>query len=108
MDRQTDLANYDHCCPLLVNGACIAYAVRPVVCRTHFVRSPPLSCWAVNNPEFAEEPPLVLTSVVTATSPFTMAIRHHIENASLDFSRSIMLLPHWLAIEMGWDFAISL
>jgi len=50
----------------------------------------------------------VLTSVVTATSPFSMAIRDHIENAGLDFSRSIMLLPHWLAIQMGWDFAISL
>jgi hypothetical protein len=37
-----------------------------------------------------------------------MAIRDHIENAGLDFSRSIMLLPHWLALKMDWDFAISL
>lgn len=108
IDEQTDLSNYDHCCPLLVNGACSAYPVRPVVCRTHFVCSHPLSCCAANDPESTEDAPGVLTSVVTATSPFSMAIRDHIENAGLDFSRSIMLLPHWLAIEMGWDFAMSL
>ena len=108
IDERTDLSNYDHCCPLLVDGACSAYPVRPLVCRTHFVRSHPLSCCAINDPESTEDAPIVLTSVGTATSPFSMAIRDHIENAGLDFSRSIMLLPHWLAIEMGWDFAISL
>jgi len=108
IDELTDLSNYDHCCPLLVNGACIAYPVRPVVCRTHFVCSHPLFCRAVNDPKSTEDAPVALTSVVTATSPFSRAIRDHIENAGLDFSRSIMLLPHWLAIEMGWDFAISL
>jgi len=108
INEQTDLSTYDHCCPLLVNGACIAYPVRPVVCRTHFVCSHPLFCLAASDPESTEDAPVVLTSIVTATSPFSMAIRDHIENAGLDFSRSLMLLPHWLAIEMGWDFAISL
>ena len=107
VDGQTDLSNYDHYCPLLVNSACSVYPVRPVVCRTHFVCSHLLSCRAVHDPESTEDAPVVLTSVVTTTSPFSMAIRDHIENAGLDFSRSIMLLPHWLAIEMGWDFAIS-
>lgn len=104
--EQSDLSNYDPCCPLLVNGACSAYGLRPVVCRTHFVCSPPLSCRAANDPESTEDPPVVLTSVVTAISPLTLAIRNHIEKAGLDFSRSRMLLPHGLAIEMGWDFAI--
>ncbi|MDY6987846.1 MAG: hypothetical protein SWQ30_07285 [Thermodesulfobacteriota bacterium] len=107
MDEQTDLANYDHCCPLLVNGRCSAYPARPVVCRTHFVCSDPLLCCATNDPESTEDPPVVLTSVATATSVFSRAIRDHIEKAGLDFSRSIMLLPQWLAIEMGWDFAVS-
>jgi len=102
-----DLSDYEHCCPLLVNGACSAYPVRPVVCRTHFVSSHPRYCSAANDPESTEDPPAVLTSVVAAASPFSVAIRDHIENAGLDFSRSIMLLPHWLAAEMGWDFAIS-
>jgi hypothetical protein len=108
IDEGTDLTNYEHCCPLLVNGACSAYPVRPVACRTHFVCSHPLYCCAANDPESTEDAPVVLMSVVTAASPFSMAIRDHIENAGLDFSRSIMLLPHWLAIEMNWDFAISL
>ena len=108
VDKQTDLSNYDHYCPLLVDGECSVYPVRPVVCRTHFVCSHLLSCRAAHDPESTEDAPVVLTSVLMATSPFSMAIRDHIENAGLDFSRSIMPLPHWLAIEMGWDFAMSL
>jgi Fe-S-cluster containining protein len=106
-DHSSDMLNYEHCCPLLVNGACSAYPVRPLVCRTHFVCSDPLFCRAANDPESSEDVPVVLKSVVTATTSFSQAIRRHIENAGMDFSRSIMLLPHWLAIEMDWDFAIS-
>jgi Fe-S-cluster containining protein len=104
---QTDPPHYDPCCPLLVNGACSAYDVRPVVCRTHFVSSHPLSCHAANDPESAEESPLVIELVVTVTNPFSMAVKDHIEKAGLDYSRSMTLLPQGLAIEMGWDFAVS-
>lgn len=106
--HKTDLSDYDHCCPLLENGKCAAYPVRPVVCRTHFVCSDPRSCQKVADSKAVKKRAVVLTSVLTATSPFSTAIKDHIENAGLDFSRSIMLLPHWLAIEMGWEFAISL
>lgn len=106
--EQTDLSNYDHCCPMLVNGICSVYPVRPVVCRTHFVSSHPRFCCAVNDPESTEDAPLVLKSVVTAANPFVMAIREQIENSGLDCSRSNMLFPQWLAIEMGWEFAISI
>jgi hypothetical protein len=105
--EKTDLSNYDPCCPLLVNSACIAYPVRPVVCRTHLVSSHPRLCCAVHDPKSKEKAPVVLKSIMTATSLFSKAIRDHIENAGVDFSRSIMLLPQWLAIEMSWDFAIS-
>ncbi|MFH1983761.1 MAG: hypothetical protein ABIL58_18120 [Pseudomonadota bacterium] len=104
---QTDLSRYDHSCPLLVDGTCSAYPVRPVVCRTHFVRSPQRSCSEANNPESTEDAPVVLTSVVAAARPFSLEIRAHIENEGRDFSRSFMLLPQWLAIEMDWDFAIA-
>ena len=107
IDEQADFSNYDPCCPLLVDGVCIAYPVRPVVCRTHFVRSHPLSCLAANDPESTEAAPVSLTSIVRAASPFSKVMRDHIEDAGLDFSRSRLLLPHWLAIEMGWEFAIS-
>jgi hypothetical protein len=108
VDERTDLSNYDRCCPLLVNGACMAYPVRPIVCRSHFVSSHPRLCRAVHEPESREDAPVVLTSIKTATSPFSKALKDHIEKAGVDFSRSTMLLPQWLAIEMNWDFAISL
>ena len=107
IDEQADISNYDPCCPLLVNDTCIVYPVRPLICRTHFVRSHHLSCCAANDPESTEDAPVVLTSILTATSTFSMTIKDIIEKTGMDFSRSIMLLPHWLAIEMNWDFAIS-
>ncbi len=107
-DERTDLSDYDHYCPLLVDGACSVYPARPAVCRTHFVSSPSWYCRAANDPESTEDPPVVLASLLTATSTFSTAIRDHIENAGWDYSRATVLLPHGLAIEMGWDFAISI
>jgi len=51
---------------------------------------------------------VALASVKAATNPFSVRIRDRIENAGFNFYGSIMLLPHWLAIEMNWDFAITL
>lgn len=107
--KRIDFLGYEHGCPLLSNGACSVYPVRPVVCRAHFVSSDPLSCLAINDPKSEEAAPSVLMSVAAASSAFSRTMRDHIEKITgLDFSRSQMLLPHWLAIEMGWDFAISL
>lgn len=103
VEGPTDFSNYDHSCPLLVDGACMAYPVRPVVCRTHFVRSHPSSCCAAVDPKSTEDAPLALMSVVTASRLFNRVMKDHIEGAGLDFSRSILLLPHWLALEMGWE-----
>lgn len=102
-DKGTDLADYIHRCPLLVDGACSAYPVRPVVCRTHLVRSHPRLCRTAHDPEPARDRPVVLKSVVAVAAPFSALIKDHIETSGLDFSRSIMLLPHWLAAEMHWD-----
>lgn len=107
IDEQADLSAYEHCCPLVVNGVCSVYPVRPVVCRAHFVSSHPRCCGAVNDPGSREDAPAVLKSVVAAAGPFSMVMRDHIEDAGMGFTRSHMLLPQWLAIKMGWDFAIS-
>ena len=96
-----------HPCPMLVKGACSVYPVRPVICRTHFVCSDPTACCPSSDPESIAEIPVVLMSIITATSPFSMRIRQRIETEGLDFCQSVMLLPHWLAIEMGWDFVLS-
>jgi Fe-S-cluster containining protein len=108
LQKQTDLSAYDHCCPLLIDGACSAYLARPFVCRTHFVSSHPWYCLAANDPESTEDAPVALTSILTETNRFSTAIRDHVEQSGVDFCRSIMLLPHWLAIQMGWDFAFPL
>jgi hypothetical protein len=105
---QTNLSDYTPCCPLLVNDECIAYPVRPLVCRTHLVHSQPSLCEAAIDPKATADIPVVLAAIVNAARPFSLAMKDHIESTGLDFSRSIMLLPHWLALEMGWDFAIPL
>ncbi|MDP6777720.1 MAG: hypothetical protein QGI83_13260 [Candidatus Latescibacteria bacterium] len=107
VDEQSGVCEYEHTCPMLVNGNCSVYPVRPFVCRTHYVCTPPLACATMNDPASAEDAPVVLRSIVTAASPLLMEMRDHIESEGLDDSRSTMLLPHWLAIKMGWDFAIS-
>jgi hypothetical protein len=101
--RGPELSGYDPCCPLLVDRACSAYPVRPVICRTHFVSSDPAACRPAHDLRPAAIAPVVLTSIIRAAGPFSKPLRADIENAGLDFSRSIMLLPHWLALEMGWD-----
>ena len=45
-EKQVDLSEYEDGCPLLVNGACNVYPVRPMVCRSHFISDSPLSCQA--------------------------------------------------------------
>ncbi len=94
-------------CPLLVDGSCSAYSMRPITCRTHFVCSSPSSCCFSNNHKTAESEPLALTSVVTATNLFSKRLKERKNQNASDYSLETMLLPHWLAIEMGWDFAIS-
>lgn len=104
---QSSLPSSNPGCPLLEEGACSAYDLRPTVCRVHFVSSHPLYCCAANNPHFPKPPPSVMISIVTATTDFSAAIRTLVEEAGFDYSRTMSLLPHGLAMEMGWDFAIE-
>jgi Fe-S-cluster containining protein len=92
-------------CPLLVDRSCSAYPARPIICRTHFVRSDPAACCGSLGQPSSECAAVVIASILHATRPFSEPLRARVENAGLDFTRSILLLPHWLAIEMGWDFA---
>jgi hypothetical protein len=87
-----------------VDRACSAYPVRPVICRTHYVSSDPADCRPSHDPRPVEHAPVVLASILDATQPLAQLLRAEIKPAGGDFSRSIMLLPHWLAVEMGWEF----
>jgi Fe-S-cluster containining protein len=93
------------CCPMLVGQLCSAYPVRPVICRTHYVSSNPSACRPPGRRHPAGTAPVTLTSIIAAAHPFTRPLRAGTETTGGDPTRSILLLPHWLAIEMGWDFA---
>jgi Fe-S-cluster containining protein len=107
-EKEIDLSQYEDCCPLLVDNRCSAYAVRPIVCRTHFVSTPPWSCQAANFPEATAAAPQTLTELAAEGEPYCRQIRNFLEDAGWDYDRTLMLLPHGLAIEMGWDFGITL
>jgi Fe-S-cluster containining protein len=96
-----------HYCPMLVEGECSAYPMRPLICRTHFVSSDPPTCHPFYDSKSKEGNPKSLESILTVTNHFSLRIREFIEKTGFNFYRSIMLLPHWLAIEMNWDFTIS-
>lgn len=102
-----DPSHYDHSCPLLVDEQCSAYAVRPAVCRSHFVTSAAELCSTANDPLSTEQVPSVVDSLVEANSPYRQAIRDRIEGGGMKFSHSATLLPQGLAIEMGWNFAVD-
>jgi Fe-S-cluster containining protein len=103
-----DLSRYEDCCPLLVDNRCSAYAVRPVVCRTHFVSTPPWSCQAANVPEATAAAPQTMAALAEEGEPYCRLIRQYLQKAGCDYDRTLTLLPHGLAIEMGWDFGIAL
>lgn len=94
-------------CPLLVAGACSAYPMRPLVCRAHYVTSAPHLCGPSALPAGQRRDPVHLTTVWQATRPFARILQERIEAAGIDFQRTSMLLPHWLAQEMGWEFPPS-
>jgi Fe-S-cluster containining protein len=98
-------ARYVHRCPLLVASRCSAYPARPAICRTHFVSSPPQFCRDANDPTHPSQPPRSIAAVVETADPLVRSVRAQIESAGFDYTRSILLLPHWLATEMGWDFS---
>jgi len=95
-------------CPLLVDGTCQAYAMRPLTCRTHFVCSSASFCRFSSERAGARSRPTTMTSVLTATTRFSDRLKHPVNNSHPDFSRETMLLPHWLAIEMKWEFAVAI
>ena len=90
-------------CPMLVEGECSVYPMRPVICRGHFVRSAPPACRPFYESDSTGDYPVILKSVLKAANQFSSRFKDLIEGAGLNFSGSILLLPHWLAIEMNWE-----
>lgn len=104
-DSAVDLTDYQHRCPMNVDGACIAYQARPMICRIHYVSSPVLACRTLNDRTLSNTVPVPMASIKTVTQPFSSAVKDRIERSGVDFCRSLMPLPHWLAEKMDWDFS---
>jgi Fe-S-cluster containining protein len=98
----TEASESAACCPLLVDRMCSAYPARPIICRTHFVSSDPSACRPPEEIDPNGPAPQVFSSVIAAGAALSLPLRAHIEKTGRDYSRTIKLLPHWLAIEMGW------
>ncbi len=102
-----ELDRYEPCCPMLIRGRCSVYPVRPMVCRIHFVESEPSRCLAATRMMSSTQAPVTISAMAVAARPFSMKLKAYVEAGGRDFSRSIVLLPHGLAMEMAWDFALS-
>ena len=95
--------DYGPYCPLLVDGKCSTYPARPVACRTCYVSSSPDICRSSTDIKSVPGDTNILPAIPKATNPFQMRIRERIEASGVILSDAISLLPHWLAIEMGWE-----
>lgn len=95
--------NYGPDCPLLVDGECSIYPVRPVTCRTHYVSSNPDSCRPYTDTQAAQDELTMITNILHVVQPFAMYIRNSIESAGINFDNAMLLLPQWLPMELGWD-----
>lgn len=100
IDAYAAFYNHGVFCPLLVNGSCSIYAVRPVVCRGYYVSSDPRSCLPLNDEAALKEEPVPLGSIPVVGSKHAMRIRALVEMRGLNFDDSVLLLPQWLIVEL--------
>ena len=97
-------AFYDHSpgCPLLVDGKCLTYPVRPFVCRVHYSSSSLDDCRSYIAVRDAPDERTMLCAIKNASQPFAMHIRQSIEAQGVNAVETMVLLPQGLAIEMEW------
>ncbi len=106
-DEMEAFYSYGPYCPLLVDGKCATYPVRPVVCRIHYVSSSPDSCRSYTDAQSAQEEPTGLVAISYAVQPFAMLIRESIEGTGVNYDDVTLLLPQWLMMELGWEGLLS-
>ena len=97
MSRQAAFYEHGPLCPALEDGACSIYDVRPMTCRTHYVRSPADACRQESDPQVLREQVVVLPSIPRVTQPASLQIRAAVEQQGADFLATVHLLPEWLA-----------
>ena len=97
-------AFYDHgpYCPLLVEGKCLTYPVRPFVCRVHYVSSSLDNCRSYIAVRDAPDDRTMLRAIKNATKPSAVRILQTIEAQGVNPVETMVLLPQGLALEMEW------
>lgn len=98
IDRGDAFYSHGPQCPALVSDACSIYPVRPIVCRTHYVASPPDACRSDNDPRYLNVPTQSLVADIgVKTAPLATKIRALVQKQGADFKGTVHLLPEWLA-----------
>jgi Fe-S-cluster containining protein len=84
-------------CPLLLDGECGVYSVRPVACRAHFVTSNPGRCMPRTLPGALDGQPQVVESVHLVATVHALLIRKF---GGADDAKPLSILVHGLAAEL--------
>jgi Fe-S-cluster containining protein len=93
--------HYGPMCPLLVDGQCSAYAVRPLVCRAHYVVSDAQLCGPQGELHDKPATPEAMDDVAQSARPVAKRLRAMIEASGQDFHEAVDLLPAGLAKALG-------
>jgi hypothetical protein len=73
------------------------YPVRPVVCRTHYVTSPPDACRPNGDPAYVDEETEPVFGILSKTAPIAGQLRALIDGQGATFKGTVHILPEWLA-----------
>jgi Fe-S-cluster containining protein len=93
LDEAEAFEQYGPNCPLLVNDECIAYEVRPLVCRAHYVTSEVRLCMPRQRGEEPKPRPELVDEVAESARPVAMRLRAMIEASGQRFEEAVELLP---------------
>jgi Fe-S-cluster containining protein len=102
MDEGEAIYNHGPFCPLLVEGKCSVYPVRPAICRGYYVSSNPRSCMPTNDPLALPEEPAIMRTIPRVGREEGMRIVALVQSRGVKFEDSVLPLPKWLAITMNW------
>lgn len=89
-------------CPLLKDGLCSIYPVRPMGCRVHCSTSDPVLCGPDERHNPLYNPSGFIDEVVTEVKPFCLRYRQYLEEMGMDFEASLKPLSEMLVELLFW------
>jgi len=89
-------------CPLLSDGRCSIYPVRPMGCRVHCSTSDPSLCGPEQRRNPLYNPSGMVAEVVSEVKPFCIRYRQYLEEMGIDFEESLRPLSEMLLELLCW------